>query len=98
MASYQSYGVTPDLGQEKEREFYKFGTQIELLMNRADPNYIKLSAAMYCFLNAATKEEKYSCNASYVLVCQDILKKEWGVLKSDLAAAAKAEASLPQLN
>jgi hypothetical protein len=88
MANYQSYGVTPNLGQTEIREYYKFGTEIELFMNRADPKYPDLQRTMYNFLNAKTTEEKYACNAPYVKVCQDILKNEWDVLKKEFAKAA----------
>jgi hypothetical protein len=88
MASYQSYGVTPNLGQSETREFYKFGTEIELYMNRDDPRYLELHESMYSFLSAKTTDEKYACNAPYVRVCQDILKNEWDILKRELAKAA----------
>lgn len=42
MANYQSYAVTPNLNQHETREYYKYGTQIELLMDRRDPNYTRL--------------------------------------------------------
>ena len=88
MANYQSYAVTPNLNQHETREYYKFGTQIELLMNRKDLNYARLEETMYDFLRARTTEEKYRCNDPYVRVCQDILKTEWEVLKAQLAEAA----------
>jgi hypothetical protein len=89
MADFQSFGVTPNSGQLETREFYKYGTQIELLMNKADPNYSKLQNAMYCFLSAKTIEQKFGCNAPFVEVCQDILKTEWRVLKKELAEATE---------
>ena len=33
MATFQSYGVTPDMNHNEQREFYEAGTRIELLMN-----------------------------------------------------------------
>lgn len=90
MANFQSFGVTPNSSQLETREFYKYGTQIELLMNKTDPNFSKLQSAMYCFLTAKTIEQKFSCNAPFVDVCQDILKTEWRVLKKELAEATEA--------
>lgn len=94
MASYQSYGITPTLNQMQTREFYKFGTEIELLMNRSDPNYARLNQAMYCFLYAKTETEKFSCNAAFVRVCQDILKVEWDLLKQQLGEASSIKTNL----
>lgn len=90
MSNYHSYGVTPNLDQTQVREFFKYGTQVELMMNREDPQYSRLQNAMYCFLSAKTEEEKFACNAEYVLVCQDILKGEWEVLKKQISAAARS--------
>ena len=88
MAGFQSLGVTPNLDHAMEREFYRFGTKIELLMNRRDPNYRQLCDRMYAFLEATTIEEKFGCNAPYVRICQDILKNEWEVLKKDMIDAS----------
>jgi hypothetical protein len=87
MSTLQSIGVTPDLQHRQRTDFYKAGTKIELLMNRSDIRYDRLQECMYAFLAAETAEEKYLCNAPFVLVCQDVLKAEWEVLKSDLAKA-----------
>ena len=89
MAVYQSYGVTPGLDQDGRREFYEAGTRIELMMNRRDKNYERLSSAMYAFLGAESIEEKYRQNPEYIAVCQDILKEEWEVLKEDVKNAGK---------
>ena len=35
--------------------------------------------------NAKTLADKFACNAPFVSVCLDILKKEWEVLKHELA-------------
>jgi len=87
MASFQSYGVTPDLDHTGHREFYEHGTKIELLMNPKDPDYDELQGCLYSFLNANTLAEKFSANPQYVAVCQRILKREWEVLKREIAAA-----------
>jgi hypothetical protein len=87
MALLQSIGVTPNLQQQQEAAFYKAGTKIELLMNRRDERYEALLECMYAFLAAETPEQKYRCNAPFILICQDILKTEWEVLKKELAAA-----------
>jgi hypothetical protein len=85
MASLQSLGVTPNLQHQFNRRFFEAGTSIELLMNREDPRYAELQDRMYAFLYAKSLDEKFSCNAPFVSVCQDILKTEWEVLKKDLA-------------
>lgn len=90
MATLQSIGVTPNLPQQQQTEFYKAGTKIELLMNREDQRYKTLQRCMYDFLAAKTVEEKYLCNAPFVSICQDILKAEWEVLKKDFREASAA--------
>lgn len=90
MSTLQSYGVTPDLYHQSIREFYAAGTSIELLMNRDDPRYQELHSAIYAFLDAATVEDKFACNAPFIRVCQDILKTEWEVLKKELATQNSA--------
>ena len=88
MSTLQSLGVTPDLQHQNSQEFYKAGTAIELLMNRDDLRYEELQNRMYAFLKAQTINEKFSCNAPFVHVCQDILKAEWEKLKKDLPASS----------
>jgi hypothetical protein len=96
MAHFQSYGVTPNLDQIMEREFYRLGTRIELFMNPGDPDFDELQSALYDFLMAEEIGEKYAANPRFVAVCQRILKREWDVLKSevknvDTLGAAQAE-------
>ena len=59
-------------------------------MNRNDKRSEILQRCIYAFLAAETLEEKYSCNAPFVEVCQDVLRTEWGVLKSDFEKASAA--------
>jgi len=88
MCTFQSYGVTPDLDHNATREFYEHGTRIELMMNPKDPDYDELHSCLYKFLSAATHEDKFASNPQFVEVCQRILKREWDVLKSEIAAAS----------
>ena len=91
MSTFQSLGVTPGLPHAENKDFYKAGTTIELLMDRNDPNFAELKSCMMAFLAAQSVEEKYSCNASYVSVCQDVLKAEWKRLKVELARSPDAQ-------
>ena len=86
MSDFQSDGILPSNDPTKDREFYRLGTKIELLMNPNDPDYPKLSNLMYHFLLASDGGAivKYSNNAEFVDVCQKILKREWERLKTDL--------------
>lgn len=86
MSTLQSLGVTPGISHAEKDAFYKAGTMIELLMNRDDPQFPQLQECMYALLAAETLEEKYACNAPYIEVCQDILKREWDRLKAELAS------------
>ncbi|WP_374313977.1 hypothetical protein [Dongia sp.] len=87
MATFQSYGVTPDMNHSDKREWYEAGTRIELLMNPADPDFDELHERMYKFLGAKDPIEKFSANPAYIAVCQRILKREWEVLKAEVQAA-----------
>ena len=84
MAMFQSWGMTPNLDQANQREFYEHGTRIELLMNNQDPDYEELQKLMYGLLSATQITAKFSLNAEYVVVCQRILKREWDVAKREL--------------
>ena len=84
MAKAQSYGVTPDLNHVGTREFYEYGTKIELFMNPNDEDYQKLQDCLYRFLSARNQDEKYSANPKYIEICQKILKREWDRLKREL--------------
>ena len=79
MAEFQSYGVTPGHKSGHEREFYRLGTKIELLMNPNDPDYDELQDSLYKFLESSEKDvsEKYNNNPHYISICQRILKGEW---------------------
>ena len=57
-------------------------------MNPKDPDYDELQGCLYSFLNANTLAEKFSANPRYVAVCQRILKRQWEVLKREIAAAS----------
>jgi hypothetical protein len=83
MAGFHSLAIMPS--SVDKGEFYRLGTKIELLMNRSDPRYQELNQCMYDFLTAHSREEKWSCNAPFVAICQDVLKTEWDVLKRELA-------------
>jgi hypothetical protein len=89
MSTFHSYGVTPDIEHHSQREFYEYGTKIELLMNPNDENFADLQKCMYRFLDARSPAEKYSANHEYVDVCQRILKREWEVLKIEIRSAGR---------
>jgi hypothetical protein len=89
MAKFQSYGVTPSVAQQFEREFYEYGTRIELLMNPNDANYCELKQCMYAYLKADDITAKYMANPALVDICQRILKSEWETLKNEISEAAK---------
>ena len=87
MSKFQSYGVTPGIKHQSEREFYEYGTRIELMMNPNDPDFSQLQQCLYRFLPAENDHEKFTANPQYVEVCQRILKREWEVLKRELGDA-----------
>jgi len=82
MSSYQSIAIGPEALENPD--LYRFGTKIELLMNRNDRKYEDLSRAMYAFLKAGDRPGRFECNKPFVTISQDILKDEWEVLKQEL--------------
>jgi hypothetical protein len=88
MATFHSYGITPTIEHHSQREFYEYGTKIELFMNPDDDDFGELQKCMYIFLEARSPAEKYSANYEYVNVCQRILKREWEVLKAEIRSAS----------
>lgn len=86
MAEFQSHGVLPNHDPASNRDFYRLGTKIELLMNPDDPNYPALQQCIYNFLMVSDGDtiDKYEQNAAFVELCQKILKREWDRLKSDI--------------
>lgn len=86
LAEFQSYGVTPNLNQAEKREFFSHGTRVELLMSPKDPDYGELVRCLYEFLEADSTTKKYSANPAFISVSQRILKREWEVLKREIAA------------
>ncbi len=86
MAEFQSYGVTPNLDQLSQRQFFEAGTRVELLMNPEDPLFAELQTRMSAFLTAHTEMEKHAANAPYVAACQKILKNEWQLVSRQLNA------------
>lgn len=87
MAEFHSIGTHPNTDQTSEKDFYKLGTKIELLMNPSDPDYQELHGLMYKYLNAKTLADKFSLNPQFINLSQRILKREWDRLKSDLDGA-----------
>ncbi|HEV2697153.1 MAG TPA: hypothetical protein VGU90_04105 [Terriglobales bacterium] len=82
MSAFQSIAIGPNAVNNPD--LYRFGTKIELLMNRRDGRYDELNEAMYAFLRTNTMAERWACNPAFVTVSQNILKEEWEVLKRDL--------------
>ena len=103
LADYHSIGITPEPqpGQENNpvfnKELYKIGTRIELLMNPDDEDFKELQNILYQYLENAAEElgevsteqqgkiqSRFGPNAKFVEVSQRILKREWERLKQDL--------------
>ncbi|ABD88186.1 hypothetical protein [Rhodopseudomonas palustris] len=91
MAAFQSYAGTPSIEHHMQREFYEYGTKIELFMNPGDEDFPDLQMCMHRYLDARSPEEKYAANLQYVGVCQRILKREWEVLKAEVDSADRGK-------
>ena len=91
MAVFQSYGINPETDKLKNREFCEAGTRIKLLMNPDDPDYAELISTIDKFDYKDGRTEIYTqfmIDPKYISVCQKILKREWEVLKKEVAVAA----------
>jgi hypothetical protein len=90
MSELQALAVTE--GSEAP-EFHRLGLKIDLLMNRKDPRYSELHGYIASFMRADNERERWQCSADYTIVCQDILKTEWEVLKNALATLTDSTSS-----
>jgi hypothetical protein len=88
MARFQAIGMTPEVDASREREFYEYGTRIELLLSSDEEEYSELQKRMYDLLSAKSTPEKYACNIPYVQVCQAILRRKEAELRELLVAIA----------
>lgn len=76
------------LGSDVKRrmgpEMVEAGTRIQLMMNRGDKRYPRLTESMSDFVYAIGSEDRQYDPNPFVELCQDILKDEWEVLKKEL--------------
>jgi hypothetical protein len=74
--------LTPQLTEMPE--LHHTATKIRLLMNRKDSNYVRLEALLVRLLGDADEQGRTQAVQEMTPLCQDILKREWEVLKHDL--------------
>lgn len=86
MAEFQAICMMASVDRTASADFYRLGAKIELLMNRADPEYKRLHELLYRLFAASEVSEEHGCNAEFINICQDILKREWEKTKNDLTA------------
>lgn len=84
MAEFQALAVTPRLEFQEKTEFYKLMARIELAMNPEDQDYQELSRSLYAYITNNSFEERRKNDVPYIKVCQNILKREWDVLKKEV--------------
>lgn len=72
--------------QGLDRQAAEEGARILLMLNRNDPDYDKLTAAVHVLVQGAdvSQEEKWKAQREFIAVSQDILKREWEVVKSEI--------------
>jgi hypothetical protein len=66
-------------------ELHRTAAKIRLLMNRKDPNYAKLDTLLVRLLSDTDHQHRVQSVQEMTPLCQEILKKEWEVLKRDLS-------------
>jgi hypothetical protein len=85
MASFMSIRETPDTDPFKNREYWEKAAKIDLLMNPNDPDY---KALQISFNEAQDNNDGTARKATFMNICQRILKREWEALKREVAQAA----------
>jgi hypothetical protein len=73
--------------QKLDKEGAEHGLRVLLLMNRNDEDYERLRSTIY-ILSAKGEESKErvdEARKNFVIISQDILKREWEVVKSEIS-------------
>src|SRR5436190_9894745 len=68
-----------------DRQAAEEGARILLMMNRRDPDYDRLTSAIHTQVRSdkVSAEEEAKAQRDFIAASQDILKREWGVIKSE---------------
>jgi hypothetical protein len=82
MATFIALGS--DLKHSTPHELIEAGAKVQLLMNRHDKRYARLTDCMSDFIEAVTSDDSQYDPDKFVDLCQAILKDEWEVLKKEL--------------
>lgn len=91
MTTFQSLAVGHDAWDAKaDAALVKSSTKVLLLMNPKDRDYLKLLNALHGVLSGkrADREEWLDAHADLIMLCQQILKREWNVTKREMHATA----------
>lgn len=69
-----------------DRQSAEEGVRILLLINRNDPDYERLTAAVHILVDskAVSPNELAKAQREFISVSQDILKREWEVVKTEI--------------
>ena len=69
-----------------DKEGAENGIRVLLMMNRNDPDYDKLKStiALLSSKDDIDPEEMHQARRDIIVVSQDIMKREWGVVKAEL--------------
>ncbi|WP_336978387.1 hypothetical protein [Brevundimonas nasdae] len=91
MVVFQSLAIdsgTPD--PDRDRKLVSSSTKILLLMNPKDADYQKLLDALQGVLVGAqvSRDAYLDAHADLIMLCQQILKREWNVTKREMHATA----------
>lgn len=70
-----------------DRQSAEEGARVLLMMNRNDPDYERLTAAIHIMVQpkAMSQDEIWKAQREFIAVSQDILKREWEVVKTEIS-------------
>jgi hypothetical protein len=85
LAEFESLAVSWDYDPpEKNTQLHRLAVKIRLSMNPKDNNYEKLSTMLDALMKDADPQASAATAEELTRISQDVLKKEWEVLKRDL--------------
>lgn len=84
LASFPSHFLSTDEDPLPDQSTYERIAKIQLMMNPLDGNYKRLTDAANAIITSENRIQKHNAHKEYISVCQEILKTEWEVLKSEI--------------
>lgn len=90
MTTFQSLAVPKIWDDQTDAALVKSSTKVLLLMNPKDRDYQQLLNALHAVLSGwhVERDKWLDAHADLIMLCQQILKREWNVTKREMHATA----------